>query len=328
MKMSGKRVTKILEEQGRKAYEAARDTILREKLDYKPIHDALTYFMQESWYNFQHPALLSLACKSVGGNPDSTMLIGTSLVLLTGAADIHDDIIDQSKIKNGKPTVFGKFGRDLTLLVGDALLVKGYTLLSEACEGLPKKKKKTILNLVKGAFFEIGNAEAEETSLKGRLHINPEKYLAIMKRKAAIAEMTAQVGGILGDGSPEEIEALGEYGRVLGILGNIRHEFADVFDSEELKNRIKNECLPLPVLYAFRNRTVRKRIVPRLRKRELTSDEAFEIAQTIMVTKQVQDLKAIMNHLLKRGIATINEIKDPEVANTLNQLLYIMVKDL
>ncbi len=150
--MSAEIVKKILEEEGKKAYEVARNVILSEKLDYVPLRQALEYFICELWPNFQHPALLSLACKSVHGDPNSTTLMGASLILLTGAADVHDDVVDQSKVKNGKLTVFGKFGRDLALLVGDALIMMGYVLLSEACEGFPKEKRRKIISLVKKLF--------------------------------------------------------------------------------------------------------------------------------------------------------------------------------
>ncbi|MCW3993841.1 MAG: hypothetical protein NWE85_04670, partial [Candidatus Bathyarchaeota archaeon] len=72
-KMSSKKlmekVKELLEERGRKAYEVVKEEILNEEIEYKPIRDALRYFIQELWHNFQHPALLSLACESVGGKP-------------------------------------------------------------------------------------------------------------------------------------------------------------------------------------------------------------------------------------------------------------------
>lgn len=327
MNISCKNIEKILEE-GKMAYEVARDAILCEKLDYAPLRQALEYFICKIWRNFQHPALLSLACKAVGGDPNSTTLIGASLVLLTGAADIHDDIIDQSKIKNGKPTVFGKFGRDLSLMVGDALIIKAYTLLNEACENFRKEKRKEILNVIKESFFEIGNAAAEEISLKGKFDINPKKYLVILKRKSAMAEATARIGGIIGNGSIKEIEALGKYGRALGILGNIRHEFVDVFEYEELKNRIKNECLPLPILFALQSKNVKENIMPKLKKKKLTHKDALEIAQVVMTAKHVKNLKHLMNRLLDIGINAIKIIKNTKVNNALNILLYATVEGL
>ncbi|MCK4474666.1 polyprenyl synthetase family protein, partial [Candidatus Bathyarchaeota archaeon] len=212
-KKSMEKVKNLLEKRGRKAYEIAKEQILNEEIAYEPIREALQYFIQELWHNFQHPALLSLTCESVGGKTENTTSIGVALILLTGAADIHDDIVDQSETKGSKPTVFGKFGIDIALLTGDALLLKGCTLLQKACECLPKKQGEAITNLVKEAFFEIGIAEAKEATFKGNWDLDPEEYLDIIRMKAAIADVTARIGAIIGGGSSDEIEALGKYGR-------------------------------------------------------------------------------------------------------------------
>ncbi len=163
----------------------------------------------------------------------------------------------------------------------------------------------------------MGNAVAEEISLRGKFNIEPGRYLAIIERKAAIAEMTARIGGIIGNGSAKEIEALGEYGRVLGTLGNIRHEFVDVFEREELENRVKNECLPLPILYAFQNKAVKRKIIPILKEGTLTRENTFEIAQTVMTTKQVQELKVLMTQLANRAMNALDFIENPEIVNKL-----------
>lgn len=322
------KVKKLLEERGRKAYEVAKEEILNEEIGYEPVRDALEYFIEELWHNFQHPALLSLTCESVGGKPEDTTFIGAALVLLTGAADIHDDIIDQSKTKGSKPTVFGKFGRDMALLVGDALLLKGFTLLSKACEDLPKKQEKAIINLVSKGFFEIGIAEAKEASFKGNWDLAPEEYLDIIRMKAAIADVTARIGALIAGGSPDEIENLGKFGRTLGMLATIRDDFIDVFESDELKNRAENECLPLPVLYAFRDKKVKSKVVGVLRKRELSEDDAYEIVETITETKDMQALKKEMQILLENGIRSLEAIGNQKIQHTLGKMLDAMVKGL
>jgi len=327
-KKSMETVKKLLEERGRKAYEVAKEEILNEEIEYEPIRDALEYFIQELWHNFQHPALLSLTCETVGGKPEDTTLIGAALVLLTGAADIHDDIIDQSETKGSKPTVFGKFGRDMALLVGDALLLKGFTLLSKACEDLPKKQEDTIINLVRKGFFEIGIAEAKEASFKGNWDLAPEEYLDVIRMKAAIADVTARIGAIVGGGSSDEIKALGQYGRTLGILATIRDDYIDVFEPEEIKNRAENECLPLPVLYAFRDKKVKNKIISVLKKRELGEDDAYVIAETIAETEHMQMLREEICVFLKNGVKDLKIIGNQKAKETLEKMLHAMAEDL
>jgi geranylgeranyl pyrophosphate synthase len=315
-----KYLKKIFEERGRESYEVAREVVLKEELSYKPLREALKYFMENVWYDFEHPALLSLACESVGGRPESTTLLGACLVLLAGAMDIHDDIIDQSRTKNSKLTVFGKFGKDLALLVGDALLVKGYTLLNEACEKLPRKKAKSIPKAMKKALFEVGNAEAEETSLKGNWNVDPEVYFDIIKRKSALAEVAVRIGAMIGNGNSKEITALSRYGRILGILANLRNEFVDIYEVRELKNRIKNECLPIPILYAFRNPEIKNKVTF-LFKERLKSEETMEIVHIVMSAKEVLKLKHEMKSLAEVGVNSLAVIENQNIKELLKLLL-------
>ncbi|MEM5868294.1 MAG: polyprenyl synthetase family protein [Candidatus Aenigmatarchaeota archaeon] len=318
----------IFKRHGEKALDVAKKTILQEKIEYKPIYDALYYFSQEIWLDFHHPALLSLACEAVGGNPEIVLDIGASIAMLSGAADIHDDIIDRSETKASKLTVYGKFGRDIALLAGDALLIEGLFLLHKACEKFPKRKGKKILELVKGAFFEIGSAEAKETSFRGKLDLNPEDYFNVIRRKTAVAEVCMRVGAILGGGGIREVNALSHYGRTLGTLMTIRDEFVDIFEPNELKNRVENECLPLPLLYAFQTPGIRDEIIKILEKETISESDAYKIVKIIMKTKGVQELKSKMHLQVKNEIKRLRLIRNAKIFKELSMLLKAGLEDL
>ena len=292
-------VRTLLLEKGEKALETAKQLILQEKIEFAPIQEALRYFMEEFWEDVLHPALLALACESVGGNADATTHIGAAMVLLAGGADVHDDIIDQSTIKDTKPTVFGKFGRDIAVLVGDALLFEGLYVLHEACEPLPDYQKKPILEIAKHAFFNLGNAEAKETSFRGSFDFSPEEYLDIIRLKVSLAEAMLKIGVIIGGGTHKEIEAGGHYGKTLGILFTMRDEFVDIFEIDELKNRNEKECLPLPILAALQESDKREKLISLLRKKEIMQQEVDEIIDLVMSSEGVQKLKKKMMMLIE-----------------------------
>jgi len=323
-----KKMQKFLKEKGKDAYEIAKKEILCEELEYKPVCDALHYFIEEVWQNFQHPALLSLTCEAVGGKTEKTKTIGAALVLLTGAADIHDDIIDHSKVKGAKPTVFGNFGQDIALITGDILFIKGLHILNRACEELPKKQGETVFNIVKKGFLKIGLGVANEADLKGRWNIAIGEYFEIVKNKAAIAEATARIGAFLGGGSQNEIEALAGYGRILGILATIRDDFIDTFEPDELANRAKNECLPLPVLYALKDSKVKKEIINLLKRDSLSEKHAYKIVEMAMQTEGAQSLKKEMSMLLQEGVTKLKVIKNKNVKKQLVDILHATLEDL
>ena len=303
------KVKRLLWAKGEKSLETAKQLILQEKMEFEPLQEALRYFMEEFWEDVLHPALLSIACEAVGGNPDATTQIGAAVVLLAGGADVHDDIIDQSIIKDTKPTVFGKFGKDIAVLVGDALLFNGLYMLHEACEPLPQNQKKPILQLVKQAFFNIGNAESKETSLRGSFDFSPEEYLDIIRMKVSVSGAMTKIGAILGDGTQEEVESAGHFGETLGVLLTIRDEFIDVFEIDELKNRFKNECLPLPILAALRDADKKDKIISLLRTREITEKEVNQILDLVMSSKGAQELKKRMRLLVKEESQRLNSNK-------------------
>ena len=326
-KVAIKKILTAMEQLGRKAYEIAKEAIIKEKFEYEPLGEAISYFMRE-WRNFQHPALLAIACEAVGGEPEKTTLVGAALVLLTGAADIHDDIIDKSKIKSAKATLYGKFGEDLSILVGDALLFKGLSLLSIACKDLRKEDEEIVQELVKQGFFELGTAEAKEAIFKGNWNLTPEEYLDIIRRKAAVAEATTRIGAVIGGATPKEIEEWGKIGRIVGMLVNIRDEFVDIFEVEELRNRRDNECLPLPVLYAMCNLKSKKRIIHLLKKKELTNDDAIEVADVVLKTRDVQRLRDEVRRLIEEGNKLLNKYKKCRNNNILRNLLKLALDDL
>jgi len=320
-----KQVVALLRQRGQKALELSKKTILNERIEYAPLREALQYFIDEVWLKVLHPGLLSVYCEAVGGDPDETTQIGASMVLLVGAADIHDDVIDQSTMKDHSPTIFGKFGKDIAVLAGDALLIEGVYLLFAATARFPESKRTKILGLIKQAFFDLSSAEAYEASYRGRLDMSGKVYLEIIKRKVAVAEATAKIGAILGEGTANEIEILGDYGHTLGLLLTIRDEFIDVFEPNELANRNEKEILPLPILYTFENPERREKIV-QLLKDKLTQEKTEKILDIVMEANETHQLKKEMKRLVSHGVREVASLE--ACRNILDLLLQSTIEDL
>ena len=305
-----KQLQKIFRKRGSKALKIARKEVLKEKIECKEAREALTYFMTEYWHDLARPTLLSLACEVVGGDPELTTPIAVPMILISGAIDIHDDIIDQSKIKNERPTVYGKFGKDIALLVGDALLFKGLILLNKATQkGISKEKMRKIIDTIKNMFFELGDAEALELQFRGRKDFSPEEYIRIVRKKAADVEAHTRISAILGGGSKKEVEALSEYGRLLGMLIILRDDWIDMLDFEESVHRIKRECLPLPLLYALKNPRIRSEIDSILAKKKIAKKDAEAILRLVYNTGGFRQYENLTKGLAENALSTLSSIK-------------------
>jgi len=305
-----KKLQKIFKKRGSKALEMARKEVLKEKIECKEAREALTYFITEYWHDLARPTLLSLVCEAVGGDPELTTPIAVSMILISGAVDIHDDIIDRSETKDGRLTVFGKFGGDIALLVGDALLFKGLALLNQAVEeGVPAQKMRSIIDIVQRMFFELGDAEALELPLRGRPDMSPRKYLQIVRRKAADVEAHTRIGAIIGNASPSDIEAFGAYGRLLGMLIILRDDWIDVLDFKEIRHRVQNECLPLPILYGMHNPLVKNKLGSLLQSGIITRKKAKRILEITLEAGVIEDYRKFMMVLAEEAKTRLREVK-------------------
>lgn len=304
-----KQVEKLLKKRGAKALQMAREEVLKEKIECKEVKDALRYFMTEYWNDLARPTLLSLACEAVGGDPHLTTSIAVPMMLISGAIDIHDDIIDQSKTKYGKPTVYGKFGKEIALLIGDALLLKGLTLFSKTSRTIENEKLAVVSNTLQTMFFELGDAEAMEFEFRKRFDVSLEEYLKVIRKKAADVEAHTHVSAILGNGTEKEIDILRNYGRILGMLIVISDDIFDVLNTEELLHRIRKEHLPLPIIYVLNDPKTKPQLIAILKRERLMKNDAEKILQLVYDTGAFNQVEKIVENLIRQGVKKLENLK-------------------
>lgn len=282
-----------IKQRGEVAMENVRKGIVTKYNDGSSIAQALTYFATVTLDNALpvFPALISIACEAVEGKLEYITPFSEAIVFISTAADLHDDIIDHSTKKKNKLTVLGKFGSTITILAGDILLVEGFKKLSEACNEIPLEKSKEIMKIVSDAVFEICSAEALESKLHSKSNIAPKKYEEIIRLKAVVPELTMKIGAIVGNKKTEYIEKLGQFGRSYGTISVIVEEFADLLEINELRNRIKNECPPLPILYALQDKKIRRILKPLINSEEINKSIHGQIVNIILESKDVVRLQ-------------------------------------
>lgn len=320
-------ILELLKKRSEKGLEFARRTILTEEVVCGKMHEALEYYTL-NWENFTHPGLFSIACEAVSGNSDEAVEVQAALAMIAAALDVHDDIIDKSRIKHGKQTVFGKFGQDMTLILGDVFFVSGFTLLGETLAKLPEEKTEKIFATLRRTLLELGSAHALELDLKKRMSIPAEEYMKILKMKAASVESDMRIGAIVGGGTNSEIETLTKYGRTLGILATLREEFIDIFDIKELSQRMRKECLPIPILYSMQNRKANERLKKLFAKKKITSKDVNELVDIVFKTRNVRKLKKMMKDLIEESNRLISKIKDIRMKDILSNLVESTLEDL
>lgn len=303
-------VRALFDSRGTKVLKGAAASVLRERIECAEARGALSQFMSD-WRDVVRPSLVSLACEAAGGDPSAAAPVGRALTLLSGATDIHDDIIDKTTVKRRKKTVLGRFGGDIALMAGDALIFKGFTELFDglAGPGIPAGKKLAIVRTVKDLYFEMFDGEALELRFRARTDVRPGEYLRVLGKKAADVEACLRAGAMLGNGGDAGVDAMGGYGRLLGTIVLLRNDLEDMLDPGLLDLRVRNESLPLPVLWALANRGKRGEILAILKKGELSRKDAKRLLRLVSEAGAIGELEKLLASLKKRAASKIRGLK-------------------
>lgn len=318
----------ILNQKSEKALKKAKELILKERFRCQKAREAIKYYVS-TWNDTTRPGVLALAHEAIGGKPSEVIPLQTAMLFIDAAMDIHDDIIDKSTVKGSKETLYGKFGEETTLLIGNTFLVKGFSYLHKVAEKLPLKEKQMLLNAVKKFLLEVIDAHIYETELKKlKWNVEPREYFRILEGKAADVEGHMRIGAIFAGGTGQEIEALSKYGRYLGVLLLARSDFIDIYEPEELMNRVKHECLPLPVTIALQCGTYRKEICEILFKENLDENDAANIVEIIYKIPETLQIIRRLNALKRKALAELNHLRSTKVIDKLELIALSMLEDL
>ena len=294
------------------------------------VSDALNYYAKGVFPKVLpiFPTLIYLSCKAVGGDPEKTKPVAAAMLLITASGDIHDDILDNSASKFERKTVFGKYGRDIALLAGDALLIQGSTYLQNNCEFLSSKQRRVIADLIAKAMFEIVQAEAIEVSLWKKTEVTPDEYFEVIKIKGGIAELHCRIGAIIGGADKKALDDTASYGRVIGILSTMKEEFIDIVNPFELQHRINSEIPPYPMLCAFQNEALKKQISLVFAKNNVAQKDLLFASETVLNSVEVQKLKAELEKLSENELANNMLLKTNKRAKELVVLIKALAKEL
>jgi geranylgeranyl pyrophosphate synthase len=207
------------------------------------------------WKDRLRPALASLCCEAVGGQPNSTEDIGLMITLIAAGMGIHDDIIDKTSTKHFRMTVLKHHNEDEALVVGDLLIVKALTAIREIARRIcSPKKTEEIIQVYESAFIEMCEGEFMEISCRKNLDVDLKYYQEVLWKFASDIEVCSRLGAIMGDGSTREVLALSEFGRRYGFLSRLASDMKDSLNFEgNLPQRLQNESIPLPILIAAKS---------------------------------------------------------------------------
>ena len=251
------------------------------------------------WRDFNRPSLTFFSCEAVGGTYEISQDAALMFTLASSGFGIHDDILDKSKKKHLRMTILGLHGIDAALLIGDLLIVKAWMIADELITKTSNPiKVADVLKTFGNLSIEICEAEFMEAQCRQKVDTDPKFYENVLWKEVAEIEACSRIGAMMGDGKPNEIEALAGFGRRLGFLSRLADEVEDCLNvKEDLPHRIKYESVPLPLLYAAKTSgSKREKIKKIINKNKISLSDIETLSEFCFETEAFE----YVNNLAKK----------------------------
>ncbi|MCH7782910.1 polyprenyl synthetase family protein [candidate division KSB1 bacterium] len=192
------------------------------------LYNPMKYVLSSKGKRFR-PVLLIMACETVGGSFQDAYNASLAIEILHNFTLVHDDIMDDDQLRRGRKTVHKKWNNSIAILTGDGLIALAYRYLlrskTERIRDIIKKFSEAIIKICEGQSLDKDMESASE--------VNIDDYLDMIKRKTGVLiSISAELGGILGNASETEIEALKNFGFEIGIAFQIQDDLLDIISDE------------------------------------------------------------------------------------------------
>jgi octaprenyl-diphosphate synthase len=170
------------------------------------------------------------------------------LELIHMATLVHDDVIDESSSRRGRPTAAFEFGNTASVLSGDVLLAKAMRILAEDGD-------LAIIRCVSQGVVEMAEGEVRELAARGDFDLSESEHLDILQMKTASFIQTACEVGALAAGAPEATrKTLARYGRSMGMAFQIADDLLDYQGDPHRTGKpsavdFREGCATLPLIF-------------------------------------------------------------------------------
>lgn len=239
------------------------------------------------------------------------------------ASLIHDDIIDDSPLRRGQPTIQSRFGKDMAVYTGDLILSRVMTELftGNFCQ-TGARLGETIYAMCCGELKQFGCRYRTDTTA--------ECYReAVFGKTAALLASACWVGGAESGCDREVLAAIETYGKHLGYLFQIRDDLLDFLSEEAREGKpthmdFQEGILTLPVLFALEHPQYRpeiQQLTAIAAKRRLTVEEQAHLECAVRLSGGLNGAMAEMDAHYKSACAALEQIPDGTIAALLCTIL-------
>ena len=278
------------------------------------------------------PALVFLSFGLCGNSSQDlrgnscAMNVALSIELIHNATLLHDDVIDQSKIRRGQVSVNHKWSNLVSVLMGDFLLANAFKLLVET-------ESPSLLSSISKATGQVSIGEMNQIQESHNLELDEKTYLQVIAEKtASLFAASCESGAIAADADQKTSEHLKNYGLNLGMAFQITDDLLDWIGETEktgkgLGNDLKEGKITLPLIHTLREaEESSRREILKLLENDFNQEDFNQILSIIKGNGGVEYSRHKAHSFGEKALSQISDLKDSEYKKALENLVGFVIK--
>lgn len=193
------------------------------------LYAPITYGMQAGGKRLR-PTLLLMAADAFGGDASKALKAAVGIEMFHNFTLLHDDVMDNSDSRRGRPTVHAKWNANTAILSGDTML----TLATQLMMNVGDDILRPVLDTFNAQAVKVYEGQQLDMGFEERGDVTLDEYVDMIKGKTgALLGGAAKIGALIGGASKEDADRMYDFGMMLGIAFQIEDDYLDTFGNAE-----------------------------------------------------------------------------------------------
>ncbi len=267
------------------------------------------------------PILVILSAKLLGEVNENVIRAAAAVELLHNASLIHDDVVDETKIRRNTPTINGIWDNHIAVLVGDFFVSSSLQLAMMTGDI-------RIINAIArlGKLLSIG--ELDQIYCARFHNLTEPAYMQTIERKTASLFMACvEMGGYAVGASDADIAAISEFARLLGLCFQIKDDIFDYYEDKNIGkptgNDLREGKITLPLLHVLETDTsaLRPAMLQLSQQEELSADDINRLIEYAKANGGIDYAYATMESLKAQAAPILDSFGNKAVTGYLADIL-------
>lgn len=271
------------------------------------------------------PMMVLLSAKLFGEVNHDAMLSAAAVELLHNASLIHDDVVDNSKMRRNSPTVNAIWDNHVAVLVGDFFLSTAMLKANET-------RNIAIIDLLSALGKQLSLGELEQIYNAHTHTISEEAYFSVIRQKTASLFVTCANMGCLAAGVGEaETAAVASFAELFGLCFQIRDDIFDYFTDGKVGkptgNDLREGKMTLPLIHSLISHkdTQNKEMLALASKEPLSDDEISILTGYAVATGGIDYAYDTMARLRDEARSCLAPLPDSPAKSAMLSLLDLII---